>query len=199
MNKASKNDVIIKSQEMCATRWHVLRDGQQLGPFSRLELIKMLQTKGLVESDFIWADHLDTWVRVFDCIEFSPNEIANIYRQRDQQAKGVFCERRWPRVRYEANVLVHDSKRMLSGLTREIGAGGVGLLLRGQNLDCVDQLFLHFRSGVELPAFNALGRVVSRRRATETDWAICGVKFTSIHSSVSDCIDNFVRRRKAVA
>lgn len=166
--------------------WYVFRQGRQFGPYSYLEMVKMLQTKNLGEFDFVWSTGFNTWIRLGQVPEFSPEAIEKLRQMADPKIEQVFFRRRFPRIPISAKVWVHDQKRIWQGQAQEMSAGGLGVLLRLiEDIDIKDVLVVHFPRDVlpGLPTFNAIAEVVSVRQVSDLDKKI-GLSFLKINQDV---------------
>jgi len=147
--------------------WYVLKQNNNYGPFSKHELIQMLQGKTLTEYDFIWHNGMGAWKRLADVQEFSVTELKNIFENnpqaKDDSGRSVFFRRRHPRAKYNSQAIVHDQKKVYKSVGVEVSAGGAGLVIEGAQFEIGQQIYLHFKPGQNVPAFNAICKVMSQR------------------------------------
>lgn len=182
--------------------WFVLRDGNNHGPFCRLEIIQMLQEKTLFEYDSIWKNKMQTWKPLAEVPEFSVEAIRELAESKEEKVTEIFFRRRHPRAAYGASLIVHNSKMVFKGHAFEISAGGAGILIDNNALHPGQSLFLHFQPGDGVPPFNAVCQIVSKQYVTTTatrdEHPIkYGVKFTNLSQSVRESIKNFTSGVKA--
>lgn len=180
--------------------WYILKEGNNYGPFSRIEVVQMLQEKTLFEHDFIWKEDFAAWKHVSDVDEFKPSGIKALKDSGLHEVSEVFFRRRHLRAKYGCSVIVHNSKTVFRGSSVEISAGGAGvclntnLLLPGQNV------FLHFKPGDGVPPFNATCLIVSRSthygEKNEPTYKY-GFKFLNVASSVKDSIKEYTTQKAA--
>lgn len=195
-NKSFKNPIPTKSivsqiDPLRERAWYILKQDNNYGPFSKFEMIQMLQSKTLFEYDFIWKQGLESWKRLADVKDFNPENIRNDYKNwndSDSKDDEVFFRRRHLRAKYECHVLVHDRKKLFKAESLEISAGGAGLKIKGVNFDIEQQLYLHFRASDQVPAFNAVCRVVSKTGQK------FGIRFLHVASVAKDAISTFTNR-----
>ncbi|KHD89541.1 MAG: hypothetical protein OM95_02880 [Bdellovibrio sp. ArHS] len=178
--------------------WFILKEGNNYGPFCRLELVQMLQEKTLFEYDYIWHAKLPAWKRVAEVEEFSAQNIRGMKDSKDTDVAEVFFRRRHARASYGASLIVHNNKTVFRGQALEISAGGAGVLIDTPNLQPGQSLFLHFQPGDGVPPFNAVCQIVSKQfvkdAPTDAEPVKYGVKFTTLSQSVRESIKNFTTK-----
>jgi len=178
--------------------WYILKEGNNYGPFSKLELVQMLQEKTLFEYDYVWHAKLNAWKRVAELEEFSAESIRAMKESGLAEISEVFFRRRHARASYGCSLIVHNNKTVFKGRSMEISSGGAGILIDNPNLQPGQNLFLHFQPGDGVPPFNAVCTVVSKQMVKDTKSALdsvkYGVKFTSISQSVRESIRQFTQK-----
>lgn len=179
--------------------WYLLKEGNNYGPFCKLELVQMLQEKTLFEYDYIWHAKLPSWKRVAEVEDFSPDLIRAMHTE--PGVAEVFFRRRHARAQYGASLIVHNNKTVFRGQALEISAGGAGVLIESSLLQPGQSLFLHFQPGDGVPPFNAVCQVVSKQyiqdNSTEVQPIKYGVKFTTLSQSVRENIKNYTAAKAA--
>jgi len=178
--------------------WYILKEGNNYGPFSKLELVQMLQEKTMFEYDYVWHAKLNAWKRVAELEEYSPESIRAMKESGLNEIAEVFFRRRHARASYGCSLIVHNNKTVFKGRSMEISSGGAGILIDNPNLQPGQNLFLHFQPGDGVPPFNAVCTVVSKQMVKDTKSALdsvkYGVKFTSISQSVRESIRQFTQK-----
>ena len=178
--------------------WYILKEGNNYGPFSKLELVQMLQEKTLFEYDYVWHAKLNAWKRVAEIEEYAPESIRLMKDSGVSEISEVFFRRRHARASYGCSLIVHNNKTVFKGRSMEISSGGAGILIDNPNLQPGQNLFLHFQPGDGVPPFNAVCTVVSKQMVKDTKSALdsvkYGVKFTSISQSVRETIRQFTQK-----
>lgn len=178
--------------------WFILKEGNNYGPFSQLELIQMLQEKTLFEHDYIWHAKLPAWKRVAEVEEFSAEAIRQMKTSMDLDLSEIFFRRRHARASYGASLIVHNNKSVFRGQALEISAGGAGVLIDNPSLQPGQSLFLHFQPGNGVPPFNAVCQIVSKQFVKDPSSGVdpikYGVKFTTLSQSVRESIRNFTTK-----
>lgn len=174
--------------------WYILKDVNSYGPFSKFELIQMLQSKTLFEHDFVWKHGMSAWKKLADIKDFCTEEIKQIYDtvSKDIGAKAVdeniFLRRRYARAQYKSHLVIHDKNRVLKGSSFEISAGGAGVIIDKVDLPINYQINIHFQPSQEVPAFNASCTIVSKSGNRY------GVKFNQIATGAKDAISNYTNK-----
>lgn len=191
-------DVAAMKDALKDKEWFILKEGNNYGPFSQLELVQMLQEKTLFEHDYIWHAKLPAWKRVAEVEEFTPEAIRVMKTTMDLDLSEIFFRRRHARASYGASLIVHNNKSVFRGQALEISAGGAGVLIDNPNLQPGQSLFLHFQPGNGVPPFNAVCQIVSKQFVKDSSSGVdpikYGVKFTTLSQSVRETIRNFTTK-----
>lgn len=201
----SKDSSVITSIKDKA--WYVLKDNNNYGPFSKVEVIQMLQAKILYEYDFLWQAEMDSWKRLAEIGEFSRDNLKKLMQSGDPEVSEIFFRRRNVRVNYGCSLIVHNNKQIFKGRSLEISSGGAGVFIDTNLFAPGQNLFLHFQPGDGVPPFNAVCTIISKEfhsnpisKANEYKY---GVKFTSISQNIKQKIQEFAEKeviqRKKVA
>ncbi|HVK61018.1 MAG TPA: PilZ domain-containing protein, partial [Bdellovibrionales bacterium] len=169
------------------------------GPFAIQEVLKLLQEKSVHDSDFIWRSGMKTWCMIAECADFTPENISKL-RDSGAPINETYFRRRYARAAYGTSILVHDNKKVFKGQSVELSEGGAGIVLDTPTLEVGHKLYLHFKPAHELPSFNAVCEVVSRRMTSSSDKSApvhYGVKFTSIERHYTHKIHDFTQKSRA--
>lgn len=181
--------------------WYVLKGENRFGPFSYIEVVRMLQEKSLFEFDFVWYDGLQSWTRVAEMAEFNPDQIRNLHQEDLAGGSEVFFRRRHARVKFGGAILVHDNKSLWKGRTIEIGEGGAGVILAHSLLVPGQKIHLHFKPGQGAPAFNAHCEVVSKQFTKEAQrpgaLVRYGLKFLEVQTPGKNFVAELTQGKKA--
>lgn len=190
-----KSDINV--EDLKKRQWFVLKENANYGPFSKAELIQMLQGKTLFEHDFIWKEGLESWKRLSDEEEFSSENIKNMYHliktslTRDMGQS--FFRRRHVRVKLQTPIIIHDQKKVYNSMSVEISEGGASFNLPDAVFPKGQQLYLHFSPGEGLPQFNVISKVVSQRGT------LFGVQFVKISGVAKSFIAKYTEEQKKSA
>lgn len=190
----------IAAASHAADEWFALKGELRFGPFAYIEVVRLLQEKSIYDSDYVWHSGLDGWKMVSELPDFTAEAIRKLRDSGLVKADDVFFRRRHARVPHDCSILMHNNHKVFRGRGIEISAGGAGLILENANLDVGHQVFLHFKPGSDLPAFNTLCEIMSRRAVDSSDVATpvnYGVKFLKIESKTTNAIEVLAARRSA--
>lgn len=183
-NKLKTNDDPIKDRA-----WYILKQNNNYGPFSKYEMVQMLQSKTLFEFDFVWKNDQDSWKRLADIEEFSAEQIKSLYETWSKDKDGeVFFRRRHERAHYESTLIIHNRKKIFKAYSFEISPGGAGLTFDHVEFPLQQELYLHFRPSDQVPAFNATCKIVNKSGDNY------GVQFTQISTLAKDSISKYTKK-----
>lgn len=165
-------------------KWFVLKGEKNFGPFSYLDLIKMLQEKSLFGFDFVWREGMDSWVRVGECDLFSTHHIRQLYASGSKDVENAFIKRKSNRALYDCPILVHNNERVWKGRSVELSEGGAGIEVRNALLVPGQKIYVHFSEGQGIRSFNVLSEIVSKRYLkdlkSKSAPIVYGVKFINL-------------------
>jgi hypothetical protein len=182
--------------------WFALKGSLRFGPFAYTELIRLLQEKSLHDSDFVWHAGLKEWKKVAELPQFNSEAIRKLRESGLTGLDEVFFRRRHARMSHDGSILMHNNQKVFRGKSLEISAGGAGIVLETNTLEVGHQAFLHFKPAKDLPPFNAVCEVVSRRPVNSADVLApmhYGVKFLKIESKTTKAIEALAVSLKKVA
>ena len=183
------------------TEWYVLKGENKFGPFQYTELIKMLQEKTVFEFDFAWKKGMEAWVRIAEINEFCPEHVKKLQESLMPEIKNVFFRRKHPRVPFSGSILIHDNNNVWKGQAVELSEGGAGLIMENSLVVPGQKLYMHFKPIDNLPAFNAICEVVSKKYVEgvkEKSAPICyGVKFTNLSGNTHEYLQLYTRNQQA--
>lgn len=196
--QVGNKNIKIENDPMKKRIWYVLKQNNNYGPFSKAELIQMLQGKTLHEFDFIWHDGMSSWKRLSDVNEFSVAEVKAVFKSMksstDEAGNAIFFRRKHPRVKFDSHAIIHDHKKVYKTVGVEISVGGAGLVIEDAKFEKDQQIYLHFKPGQNVPAFNAICKIVSQKGN------LYGVQFIKISGAIKSTLTDYtnaVEKKKA--
>lgn len=139
--------------------WFLYRDNTKFGPYRYLELVKLLQTNACAPDDFLWKPGFEDWTRIRHCPEFEEAVLRKLVHLRNFGTEKVFIQRRFPRVPYESEVILHDEKRVIFGAARSLSEGGAFLEVSKPSHSKGDRIKIHFTPGAVAVPFNCIAEV----------------------------------------
>ncbi len=164
--------------------WYVLRGTRKHGPYDHLKIFRMLQEKKIYEFDFVWKPGLSDWMRIAEIECFQSHKVKELQQS---GTSNVFFRRRFFRFRFFTSIIVHDNKSVWKGESFEISEGGAGIIVYNSTLKPIQRIHIHFKPEADVPSFNSLCEVVSKKykkgvvkKNTPTKY---GVKFIDTHSN----------------
>ncbi len=184
-----------------AIQWYVTRGPQKFGPFNYFGVVKALQDKSIFEFDYIWKEGMTNWVRLAEHDKFNGDNIRMLLATlEEKKAHGeVFAKRRHARMNIENDVLINDNHSVSPGRMVEGSAGGSGLIIKNSTLIPGQLIHVHFSSLDGLPAFNAIGEIVSKkfsRSARDSHAPIhYGVRFVKMDPAAEERVKNYFKHR----
>lgn len=197
-NFAKPKDLVRGENKMREKEWFLLREGNNYGPFSVLDVVQMLQEKTLFEFDYVWHQNLDSWKRVAEIPMFSSESVRQMKNSKDSDVSEIFFRRRHSRARYGCSLIVHDNKAVFLGQSLEISEGGAGFVVGNSQLQPGQTLFLHFQPGDGVPPFNAVCSIVSKQWVDASKAGPppvkYGVRFTSLSQTIRESIRNYTKK-----
>lgn len=191
-----------QKHEHTPDEWFALKGSLRFGPFAFTELIRLLQEKSMHDSDFVWHQGLKEWKKVCDLPDFTADQIRRLKESGQVGLDEVFFRRRFARMPHDGSILMHNNQKVFRGRSLEISAGGAGITLESNSLEVGHQVFLHFKPAMDLPPFNAVCEVVSRRPVNSADKTApmhYGVKFLKIESKTTKAIEALAARQQKAA
>lgn len=181
-----------KEEPKSDKEWFVLKAENRYGPFSHLEIVRMLQEKNIFEFDYVWNQTMANWKRVAEVEEFAPEKIKSLQESGGADIQEVFFRRRHARAQYGASIIVHNNKKVWKGQSLELSSGGAGLVIDHHDFQPGQTLFLHFKPGDGVPPFNAICTIVSKQVPHNGSKTLrYGVKFTSINRNIQEAIKDY--------
>lgn len=168
------------------TGWFVLIGDQKYGPYDYKVMIHMMQTNQLMDYNYVWAEHLDSWTQVSQLEEFSKDRFE-ILLQKESEYLNSFIQRRTSRSEVRIPLLGHNSTRFFDGELVSVSESGGMCLLNSPLVQVGDRLKLHIKpEGDAERAFNVEAEVIrknfSKQRLNSKSGLYYAVRFNDIQS-----------------
>lgn len=152
--------------------WFLYKDQSKFGPYRYLELIELLQKKACTSEDFVWKPGLPDWQRIRLTPEFSDELLKKLSSMKNISVEKVFIQRRFPRVPYDSEVIIHDDSRVVFASAKKISEGGAFLEVAQPTHTKGDRLKLHFTpGGVQVP-FNCIAEVTAVNKGEHAGYSV---------------------------
>jgi len=188
------------------TNWHVLIGEQKYGPYDYKTVIQMLQSNQLMDYNYVWAPHLESWTQIHQLEEFGRDRFK-VLLQKDSDLISAFIKRTNPRTDIQAPVIGHNNIRFFDGTMVSISEAGGLCLLNTPLIQLSDKIKLHFKSslskhsikGLSSPAFNIEGEIIrknfSKQRINSKSGLYYTVRFLDIQPTGLSTIRNWLGER----
>jgi hypothetical protein len=168
-----------------------LKGEHRFGPFGFNEVVRMLQQKVVFPFDFVWHAGLGDWRRLAEVPDFQADRIKTLFEKSGKKSE-VFVARKHKRKKFNSRVIIHDNLSLWKGESFEISKGGVGVTMNNALVVPGQQVFVHFSGHEDLPAFNAVCEVVSKKFVTDDSPVEYGLRFLSMSPEGQDEFDKKV-------
>lgn len=139
--------------EVSNTEWFIQNGNQTVGPYTRDEMIALKQNQKLFDHDYVWANHLPGWIRVYFVAELKldGNEPA-------------INRRKHPRFDVELECFVSNPQYAYSGQVKSLSQGGVLIEAHHPHLQIGQEVILLTKPSSQYPnGFVKRGRVVNKQ------------------------------------
>jgi hypothetical protein len=166
--------------------WFVLLGDQKYGPYDYKMMIHMLQSNQLMDYNYVWASHLESWTPIHQLEEFSKDRFQ-VLLQKESEFVDSFIKRDKPRLDVDIPLLGHNSIRFFDGKVTSISESGALCLLNTPLVQVGDLIKIHIKakdeSGV---AFNIEAEVIrknfSKQRLNAKSGLFYAIRFNDIQS-----------------
>lgn len=188
---------IMDSQIICTNirEWHFLRDKNSVGPFNRLEMIRMVQQKKISPTQLVWKKGMTEWQEFCRTQEFAPKNIRQLVQDFPPLVQSVFSRRVSSRISFQADFILHNEEKIWKAESYEIGMGGVGIQVQNSNLSIGQMFDLHLISAQAIQSFSAKAEVVSHLKDSKNKKPDrFGLKFIEIEKAAQQKIISYVER-----
>jgi hypothetical protein len=176
-SKAKVEEVKINDND-----WFVLKDEKRFGPYSFLEMVKMLQEKHVCEYDYVWKPGMQDWCKLAEAEDFSHNSLK-VVSLREVVPK---ARRRYPRISLGTSLVVHNNNKVWKGESLEISEGGCRFSLTDSNIEVGSKVTILFKPNHLLPPFHAIGEITNKTSGTHA--TTYSLKFTEVESQIKRTI-----------
>lgn len=193
-SEVTKTQAVSPKLQESTEEWFLLREDKKIGPFSYLEVVKMLQDKQAYEFDFTWHENLAKWTRIAELREFSPERMHSLM----QEHKDLFVKRQHKRAVYNSEVIVSDHYELFQGTCIQISEGGARLKIAHSMLSPGDRIVIHHKETDHLPPFNAECEIVNKaysqllkNKKQEVEYI---VTFEKLNDTALKCIKDYAKK-----
>jgi hypothetical protein len=182
-----------------SNEWHVLKGEDKFGPYTYVEMIKMLQNNTVFSFDYVWSPHLENWTAVGELSEFSLDRLSRL-AEKDSQAE-AFNKRSSERVFVNVPVYCHDHAKMWTGTCENLSTGGALILMQNPVLIPGNIIQIHFKGAkAGENSFNCTAEVLTKRLVKQRIQHDTGlhyaVKFLQLLPVGEKQITNWIKENK---
>ena len=139
--------------------WFVYREQTKFGPYRYLEVVRLLQKKDCSSDDFIWKPGFADWQKIAATSEFAEKVLQKMLHVKHFGSEQIFVERRFPRIPYDGEVILHDDQRVLFGSAKQLSEGGAFVEVPRPTHQKGDRLKIHFTPGQMKAPFNCIAEI----------------------------------------
>ncbi len=166
--------------------WYVLLGEQKYGPYDYKTMIHMMQANQLMDYNYVWAEHLESWTPIHQLEEFSKDRFQ-LLLQKESEYLNSFIVRKSERVEVNIPILGHNTVRFFDGEMLSISEGGALCLINTPLVQVGDLLKIHVKANSQSDvAFNIEAEVIrknfSRQRLNSKSGLHYAVRFNDIQS-----------------
>lgn len=127
------------------SKWYVLFGDQKKGPYDFKTIIQMIQSHQLMDFNYVWSEHLDSWTPIYMLEEFSKKNFDQILNS-NSEFSSYFIKRKSPRIEIKVPVTGHNTIRFFDGETISVSKNGALCLLNSSLIEVGDHLKLRLIS-----------------------------------------------------
>lgn len=166
--------------------WFVLLGDQKYGPYDYKTMIHMMQSNQLMDYNYVWAEHLESWTPIHQLEEFSKDRFQ-LLLQKESEYLNSFITRRNERTEVRIPLLGHNTLRFFDGELLSVSEVGALCLLNTPLVQVGDLLKLHIKANNQSEvAFNIEAEVIrknfSKQRLNSKSGLHYAVRFNDIQS-----------------
>lgn len=127
------------------SQWYVLIGEIKYGPYDYKTVIKMIQSNQLMDFNYVWAEHLESWTPLYQLEEFSKDRFE-LLLQKESDYLSSFIKRKNDRIEVKIPVMGHNTIRFFDGEIVSISNSGALCLLNSPLVQVGDQIKLHVKA-----------------------------------------------------
>ncbi len=166
--------------------WYVLLGDQKYGPYDYKTMIHMMQSNQLMDYNYVWAEHLESWTPIHQLEEFSKDRFQ-LLLEKESAYLHSFINRKNNRTDVKIPLLGHNTIRFFDGELLSVSEVGALCLLNTPLVQVGDMLKLHIKANDQAEvAFNIEAEVIrknfSKQRINSKSGLHYAVRFNDIQS-----------------
>lgn len=144
-----------------SSEWVILKSGQEIGPLTFYEVIRLIKQNKIHSMDFIKKKEAKSWGQVADYSDFQLHKFKSLSDSVMGQRVPLSNNRKYDRFKVEEKMLIcHQNVNFWSSV-EELGSGGAGIETIYGLMDVSETMKIHIK--IKDYSINALAKVVSKR------------------------------------
>lgn len=176
--------------------WFVLIGTQKYGPYPYSTLIEMLQTNQLMDYNYVWAEHLESWTPIYQIEDFSKDRFQLILKS-ESELKKSFLKRNGKRIEMKIPFMGHNAIRFFDGEIVSLSESGALCLINSPLAQVGDKLKLHVRVDIDSnKSFNLEAEIIrklfSKKRINSKSGLHYAIKFSEVQEIGLQQIRNWI-------
>ena|GEM_PF-5940908 len=144
--------------------WYYLAGTSRMGPLDYPQMIRKIQQGQLRSEMLIWRSGMPDWTMASMVSDFQSGTLRQIFERNWHNLGGAFVPRKFKRVPYQCEFVLHNKKVVWSATSFELGAGGLGVVASTDGFQLGQEYYLHQIGPGPGPNVNSRVRVLSRSR-----------------------------------
>lgn len=181
-----------------SSNWILLKDGQEIGPLSFYEVIRLIKQNKVHAMDFIKKVNSKAWSQVGDISDFQLHKFKSLADSVLGHRVPLSNRRRYDRFSVEEKMLITHQNSNVWVTVAELGAGGAGVETIYGLMDVSDTMKIHIQ--IQGVSINALAKVVSKRdwkNPTDNSFVFrYGLKFVKFDSKSEVLLQKIIKDLK---
>lgn len=175
------------------TAWYVYAQNAEHGPFSQVEIARLLEVGKIAASTFLWSEGMTQWEPLEKVPAFAGSKPARKFDQPTGSAKSE--KRGTPRRPFVAQIRLTNDQEFITGVCRDISIGGMQVLTDKIPGEVGVRIKLNITpTGGRIPAFVTEGVIV---RILE-DGRGFSFRFVKLPDAAQALIQDYVANEGAV-
>lgn len=180
------------------SNWYVLIGEQKYGPYDYKTVIQMIQSNQLMDYNYVWAEHLESWTPIYQLEEFSKDRFELLLKK-ESEYQSAFIKRKGERIEVKIPIIGHNTVRFFDGEIVSISQSGALCLLNSPLVQVGDQIKLHVKASSENEEpFNVecviIRKIYSKQRLNSKSGLYYAIKFHEVQKIGTDQINKWVSK-----
>ncbi len=176
--------------------WFVLIGDQKYGPYDYQTMIHMMQKNELLDYNYVWAAHLESWTPIYQLEEFSKDRFQ-LLLQKESDYLNSFIQRKSQRIDVDIPLMGHNTIRFFDGKVTSLSENGALCMINTPLIQVGDVLKMHIKTNDQngVP-FNTEAEVIrknfSKQRLNSKSGLYYAIRFNDIQPVGLEQIHNWI-------